>query len=581
MALAGAVRDSPDLKRVLALPRRRYEPEVMDTIASRLTAAFAQPGGPGEYPLRPIQGVALLEIGRLKGGIIPIRVGGGKTLVSFLAPNMFPDVVRPLIVVPANLREKTERALKAMRKYYRISRSIQIRSYETLSTEANAELLFRLKPDFIFFDESHKIKNGSAAVTARVTRYVEKHLGHVRVVCASGTMHRGRIGDYAHYAVWCLGEGAPIPISKKAQEEWAGALDVNVPFTKQKAPGALAQLRSDPMESLRTAFRRRFTETPGVICSQDPPLTTPSGDPIDLRITSHLLEAPAKLKPIWETFRTEWETPDGWDCADGVEMARHAKTLGVGYYQVWDPRPPVEWADARTEWMSEARKVVKRNRRDIDTEKQVRTAVRAGHYPHLVGILDEWEDQKPTFIPNPTPYWVSDHAIKWILRWAKKNDGIIWTQNVALGKALEKKGLRFFQQEARHAASGTPIMDARPEDGAIVASIDSCSTGQDLQRWTRNLVVGCPSSGEIWEQMIGRTHRDGQKATEVTFEVLMGCREHVRSFWEAVEESSVVSELTGQSQKLQYADTNEVHALEDLRGKRCHQWRKNAKQETE
>jgi hypothetical protein len=39
--------------------------------------------------------------------------------------------------------------------------------------------------------------------------------------------------------------------------------------------------------------------------------------------------------------------------------------------------------------------------------------------------------------------------------------------------------------------------------------------GKNLQAWNRQLVIEPPASGTVWEQLLGRTHRQGQRADDV------------------------------------------------------------------
>jgi hypothetical protein len=46
--------------------------------------------------------------------------------------------------------------------------------------------------------------------------------------------------------------------------------------------------------------------------------------------------------------------------------------------------------------------------------------------------------------------------------------------------------------------------------GPAIASVSSCSTGHNLQHHNKNLVISVPSP-IVLEQLISRTHRDGQE----------------------------------------------------------------------
>jgi hypothetical protein len=75
-----------------------------------------------------------------------------------------------------------------------------------------------------------------------------------------------------------------------------------------------------------------------------------------------------------------------------------------------------------------------------------------------------------------------------------------------------------------------------------------------LQRWSRNLVVAPPTSGKAWEQLLGRTHREGQQADEVSFEVFLPIQELKDCFERARADAKYLEETYGNRQKLNYAD---------------------------
>ncbi|MEI6807023.1 MAG: helicase, partial [Myxococcaceae bacterium] len=82
------------------------------------------------------------------------------------------------------------------------------------------------------------------------------------------------------------------------------------------------------------------------------------------------------------------------------------------------------------------------------------------------------------------------------------------------------------------------------------ASIAAHSEGRNLQKWHQNLVMSCPANGSVWEQLIGRTHREGQLADKVTFDIVVACNEQLRSLHRAVSDARYIQDTTGQPQKL-------------------------------
>lgn len=547
---SGAVQDSTELQRILDVPRRVWEPDQAATLASQLTAALRTTAG--TWNLRPVQAIALFEASRMRGLFAPIRVGGGKTLLSGLLPTVL-GARRPMLLLPAHLREKTLAEFEELRIHWRIPPHVWITSYQELGRAAAAERLEEILPDAILADECHYLKNRQAAVTKRVARYMKAHPS--TAFCGmSGTVTKRSISDFAHLTWWALKSTNPVPEDFPTLQEWMRALDVNVAPHRRLAPGALTALGSGP---IREEFRDRLTQSPGVVATQEPPL------PIQLTVRSTVLTAPAEVDTAFHRLRTRWVTPDGWEIADGIAVWRHAREFSSGFFYKWDPRPPRDWQDARRGWMSAAREILGNNRRNLDSELQAREAVRAGLYPWATPFLEEWERIKDTFEPNTVPVWVSDHAVQYALQWARQNpQGIVWVEHRATGERLADLGLPYYGRQGIDHRTGQRIENHR--GGACVASVVACGTGRNLQHFRQNLIMSAPPNGAQWEQLLGRTHRDGQEAEEVTVEVLMGSREDVAGFWRAVDDSAYMESMTGQAHKLVHADTESMVTMADV-----------------
>lgn len=533
---------------MVRIPRRVWLPGEVDRLVEALTAALRAPGG--RQRLRTIQAIALYEAAHLGGLFAPIRVGGGKTLLSALLARMWAGVTRPLVLVPAALREKTRAEFSDLRRDWALPPFIRVESYETLSTVGGAALLDQYEPDVIVADEAHKLKRLDSACTKRVGRYLRARHRAGRPVhfCGmTGSATTRSIREFAHLAGWALGDAAPVPSDWGAVDEWSRALDVAVADHRRLLPGALSVLRSHPTQEIRIAYRDRLTQSPGVVATQEAPL------PIGLRIRTHTLEHPPEVRTAFAGLRSTWETPDGWPCADGVEVWRHARELAAGYFYVWHPRPPEPWRAARRAWAAASREIIAHNRRHLDTELQARQATHEGHYPAAAGALADWLAIAPTFEPVTEPRWISDHAIRWIETWAREAPGIVWVGSRAIAEALRERGWPVYAEGAV-SADGRHVRDSRPSGGSIVASIAACGTGQNLQAWSRNLVVGVPPNGGQWEQLIGRTHRDGQAALVVTFDVLLGCVEDRTALERSIDDSRYAESMTGQAQKLVHAE---------------------------
>ena len=102
----------------------------------------------------------------------------------------------------------------------------------------------------------------------------------------------------------------------------------------------------------------------------------------------------------------------------------------------------------------------------------------------------------------------------------------------------------------------------------MIASIAACGQGFNLQMFSKNLITSCPSGAATVEQVLGRTHRDGQLADEVVVDILLGCREQYDAFDRALEGAKAAEALLGHSQKLLLADI----VMPDISGRRGPLW---------
>ena len=541
---AKAVSATPEFLRVLNLPRKAGAVDV------RAVTEWAK-ASPGAHTLFPIQAEALTEVVKERGLFGPIAVGNGKTLITALAP-MALDAKRPLLVTRASLVEKTQREFTAYARLWRIHPGIQIRSYESLGRVNGANTLDLIQPDCLLFDECHRLKNGKAAVTRRVARYLKERPETV-VVALSGTIATRGIRDFAHVLVWCLDSRAPVPIPRGEAEEWSDALDDYVTPGARREVGALAYLASPPATTLdetRAAFFQRMATSPGVVAS------TPGSLGCSLEIHEHRLDHGPEVQAAFNRLRTLGEALDGWAFAEAVEIWAHARQLALGFGYYADPRPSDQWLDARRLWAGHVRKILEHSR-TLDTEKQVRDAVIKGTLPGLEA-WQGWAKAFAEFRLKQKVRWLSDKALVYCADWAHTHKGIVWTEHRAFAEALSKLAeIPYYGQQGED-TNGLSIENAVA--GPCVASIGANSTGRNLQdRWSKCLVASPPTNGQAWQQMLARVHRHGQPKDEVTFDVLISCAEHVYAMKRAREGAHMQSTLIGDPHKLLIADYTPAH----------------------
>lgn len=561
-----AVRHTDEVDRIAALPRRVWSDDAAAELASVLTRELRRPGG--TQTLRPVQAVALYEAMQTGGLFAPIRVGGGKSLLFFLAPRVL-DVKRmSVLLVPASLFEKTWNDYKEYAKHWYLTTNQQILTYDSLGLVQNATALDYARPELIGGDEIHMLKNKHAGRTRRVARYMKDN-PETKFAAGSGTIMKSSIKDFAHILRWCLKDKAPVPETDDEVETWANCLDEKVNPLARNGPGAIFDLGPAPADAhtqivkARRVFQARLLQTPGVVAS-----SRTDGVTCSLRISAlEYKPAPiteqhvANMRSGWTDSNgvawPPWTTPDGWTFSEALQFRQHTRELAMGFHGIWDPRPPPGWLEARRNWAVFVRDVLSHSR-TLDTELQVANATDAGHLPdgrQAIGayVLGAWRAIRDTFTIQPKPIWHDDSALQTCKKWMDRENGIVWCEHTFFGLRLAQlTGCDYYGPEGLN-ARGESITHVKPGK-AIIASIAANGTGRNLQMFSANLITSCPPGASTLEQLIGRTHRDGQEADTVTVDVLLGCREHYDSFFRAVDGAKAAADLLGHDQKLLLAD---------------------------
>lgn len=631
-----AVPHSTELARVLSIPRRDWQ-QGAESFAAALTdrlrtsRACAECGGQREHArgckrrriplsLRTHQAAALFDAYERQGLLAPIGAGRGKTLIHLLAARVLGSM-RPMLVLQGGLIGKTRREWLELAVYWQIPNWLKLISYEVLGRVQGKEELERFQPDLLDFDEVHKLKSHKAAVTKRVTTYVDHHRYHdkkkakcrlcdegippralisagmrtrLRVVGMSGTITSKSLKDFAHIAHMCIPEFSPLPNSWHELECWRLALDENVNEISRVAPGALLSLcqpddwrdGASSLTAARRGFARRLRDTPGVVATTDGSLGA------SLQISAREAPHSEAIEAAFVGLRS-WELPNGYQCVDGVEIYRHALTLSLGFYSVWDPQPPPAWRESRSFWGTFVRWVIRGGKYDSELD----VALHAHEFKITVNDVIQWRnpERKPElpwehpdpaigrmhpfdywqrerdmpreggkpFKPNSVPIWICDSALRDAAEFLESHPrGIVWTDSTAFGPALSRFSGRPYFGSLGKDSTGRYIEDAT---GPIIASLDANGTGRNLQfKWSDNLFMCAMGDGAEFEQAQARTHREGQDEDTVTSALWLGCLEHAAAFETARSRALFLEEATSNPQKLNFADITFPNAEEIL-----------------
>ena len=581
---------SLELRRINGLARRSWTKDEIDEAVEVLTEELRTPNG--NMRLWPLQAQAIAEVVDNRGALLPVPAGDGKALISLLSPTLL-DADRPLLLVPAHLREQTKRVvIPEMRRHWRIRDDIRVVGYSELSLAKNADMLERIDPGSIMSDEVHYLKHLKSGRTKRMKRFMKTN-PEVVFAGMSGTITQRSLRDYAHIVEWTHGTLlSPLPVRYQDLQDWCSALDESVKEESRLEPGAL-MLFAEGEETAAQGFRRRLVETPGIVFGDSTSVTTA------LSLCKKEWPAPPAALPHLTKLRDEWEDPNGDAVMEVLDIWRKGRQLSLGFWLRWDPAAPRDWLDARKAWGRKVRATLDNNRRGLDTPLQVFREQEREHGKPTWGQLHEpdapettdpavytsWQNKcatikllnaerkakhddeveewkktlnpghcdwcawlaiRDTFKPNSVAEWIDESIAEKCAQWAKTEKGIVWVENPVFGeKVAELAGAPYF------GAGDERIMDWK--GGPIVASLRAHGTGRNLQdRWHKMLFTSTPSSNNDIEQGLARCHRAGQKSDEVEAYFVLGEDEQMASLRKAISQAHYVKATIGTKQRLLY-----------------------------
>jgi hypothetical protein len=556
-------------------------------------------------PLRPVQGAALAELERQRlipqrGAFFPLGVGYGKFLIGELAGAAL-DARSPLLLIPPEMQKQTHKERGIWTKHYRYTPP-QTLSHTMLSQPHATDLLSRLAPDLIIIDEAHAFRYASSARTKRLIRYVVAN-PDCRVVVMSGSFTSKAITEYLHLLELTLRDGAPVPLEPDVAAIWSAVLDAEgtpdhrarsaldplVAWASATNPSALVppacvqEAAPDPSVRYRLAFSLRKSTTPGVITSDDSAFTEP------LVLTQRKADVPPVIEEALDDLRKSWVLPDGVEIVDALGFHRACAQISSGWFGrwIWPERaclvcdgaggscqrcngsgrvagPDEEWLSVRRTWAAAERTFIEyHSRQGLDSPALVQAAVQKvasgkevwGVGPALVKAWEDWvgirgryRRSDGVYAPPSIAVWLDDgdflvqDAVAW--RDAVPR-GIVWYRAPEVGSMLAQYGFDVY-------GAGSSEPEASVNHPAL--SINVHGRGKNLQPWSNQYVLEPSGSAQEWEQLLGRTHRPGQKAATVW------CAVAGHNWWlraqmsRASAFSRYIESTEGQQQKLNLAE---------------------------
>jgi hypothetical protein len=537
-ASATPVTASPEFQRVFSLPRRT---------TFRTTFTPQSLGG----TLFPIQVAALGEARECQGLLAPVGCGEGKTLVTMLLHSAIDAGGRSVLLIPASMEPQLFSEYERFKKLFILpvihpykelcdETEVCVLRYSTLSNPRFFDALERIRPKLFICDEAHYLKVRQSVRTRRFLQYFKKY--PETLFCGlSGTITSNSLQDFAHLAKLALRKGAPVPLSWPILTEWSEALDANL--IRRRPAGALMSFCGGG-ESAIQGYQRRLTETPGVVASNK------NNVKASLVISRRKLQPTPKIKEALDNLRETWTTPSGEEIADAMEMSRKAREIACGFYYrwAWEQEGGVdwEWLTARTEWHREVRAKLHRGAvSGLDSEHLLEAAAARGDWKSVT--YARWAAVKGRELPPVLAVWLDPYLVKDAVAFGREAPSIIWTRHDAVGEAIAREG-------------GWPLFNGGVKNDralltvtgkeTIVCSVAACGTGKNLQMFNRQLITSPMSGGLGWEQLLARTHREGQMEDQVTADVYLHTPENMRAFKKAQSEAQFQQDLEGAQKRL-------------------------------
>jgi hypothetical protein len=533
------------MPRIADLPRRDWREQAAPFV-DRLSAVLRTPEG--RQTLRLAQAAGLLEGPTVGGLFMNGRVGIGKTLTLALMPRLI-GAKRPLILTMGGIKRETANHIGKVCADWLAPVDILVESYTKISRmPARGETLESLwpdpnhpkggwAPDFIGCDEVDRLGNPGAALTRVIGDWRDAY-PEAFFMGVTGTADATGLCGYAHLVAWALGELSPLPITKDDIDAWHEVITKGDMRLSVQVCQDLGIPKNSNLDTIRAAYRSRLHSTPGVIVEDTPFAAVP------LTIQSHLLDV--GLEPQFQRLRQLGQKDDGLDvlpdAPDGAELEAEdaepeidrvaggqisevARQYGRGFFYKADPLPPAEWLAARRRYFGWVRAQIADGR--FYTELQAREhAIRWG-----LRAWAEWQEIEPTFTLQYRTVWLSRAALDWAQAWGTAAPGLIWVERTAVGLELERQTGWTYYGGRGLSASGSYIEDA-PKHKTAIASRSANSVGRNLQyHWNRMLFLQPCTKSSIFEQALGRMHREGIEswADHVHADVLVTCSEDFRA----------------------------------------------------
>lgn len=580
----------------------------------------------GDRFLRPQAG-AIRAYREAAGGFFPIGVGFGKTGVCLAIANIAhrQGLRKSLLFIPPQVLDQfmlrdvpfwrrripfpilrpwclggIGRAARA-----RIAASnrpgLYVMPYSLLSQPDAVDLIASIRPQLVIGDEAHLLQNPRAARTKRLLAYLNET--QPQFVAMSGSITAKSVMDYHHLVTLSLRDRSPLPRSGSMAYFWGQLLASSTNEVSGDTPARFAlmpvmkwakqhfpaeKFDDTEIESYRRAYRHRLVTAPGVVATSDADigvsLTIENDKPIQAP-NAALVELIAKAN--------KYQTPNGDPIDHAIHIYKWLYELSSGFYNQlsWPTQETLTKAGRTTDDLERAkdhhtltsiyhkhlREFFKTSPPGLDTPMMVGLEANRAQPRLPEELLNAYRMMRNAQTENMVEResravlvdaFKINHAAAWAIE-RHDRGAILWVWHQVMGQWLVK-ALREAGLDPAYAPAGANELICDPESGKriVVASIAAHGTGKNLQHFQEQLVVQWPRDCRTAEQLIGRTHRTGQAASELTVTTNRSLPfDHV-NFAACLNDAIYVQQTLGMRQKIIYcnhAPLPEIFSPEFLR----------------
>lgn len=519
-----------------------------------------------KYKLNKDQEKAIIEILTEGAGFAVLGVGSGKTLLSFLLTYIFD--LPTLLLCPADLRNNADIEFAKFRKHFNIAMP-DICSYGQLSVSNFSNYLDKNKPKLIICDEAHKLKSLSSVRTKRLFNYLLENPS-TKFIGMTGTVTAKSLHDYAHLFEAALGDRSPIPRDGEDLIIWDEHIApsdlpnrwqwIELSGLANKYGYKLEGTNKDKKLTIQKAYREHLVNSSGVHFSTKPSI----GSSLVLFAKKNI-GYPQKLKDLEKEIRASKCLPNGEVFPNDAAESRSLFQIAHGFYYIWDwhgiaDHIRFDWTYARSDWNRGLRAYLSgKYQKNLDAPSLVEQRIKNGGHDipkWLIQSFKSWEKVRDKANPSTIPIWIDDYLINYALNYCLgSNPIILWYKFKACADKL-RPYIKVYE-------AGQDI-DLKKHHCALSLSY---ATGHNLQSWDDNFFLTPMRSGLIWEQALGRTHRQGQASDIVRAAIPQHHTKFVDRLASAIQEAKYIQETTGNLQKLCYASWGDITKRSNKRKK--------------